>query len=50
MADNPAERASAIVQAATHFDQPKLLADVSAGLGRAMHGQTKTTERVTLGN
>jgi len=35
---NPAKRARAIVQAVTHFNDPKLLAEVSEDLGEAMVG------------
>jgi pyridoxal 5'-phosphate synthase pdxS subunit len=35
---NPAERAAAIVKATTFFDDPKIIADVSRGLGEAMVG------------
>jgi pyridoxal 5'-phosphate synthase pdxS subunit len=35
---DPAKRARAIVEATTHFDDAKRLADVSAGLGEAMSG------------
>ncbi len=35
---NPAQRAQAIVQATTHFDNPDILAKVSRGLGEAMVG------------
>ncbi|KAI9652520.1 MAG: Pyridoxal 5'-phosphate synthase subunit snz1 [Alyxoria varia] len=35
---DPRKRAKAIVQATTHFDDPRVLADVSAGLGEAMVG------------
>src|SRR5918995_3270972 len=35
---NPETRAKAIVEATTHFDDPKVLADVSAGLGEPMVG------------
>lgn len=35
---NPAQRAKAIVQAVTHYKDPKVLAEVSAGLGEAMVG------------
>ena len=35
---NPAQRAHAIVQATTHFDDPDVLAKVSRGLGEAMVG------------
>jgi pyridoxal 5'-phosphate synthase pdxS subunit len=37
-AADPARRARAIVEATTHYDDPQRLADVSAGLGEAMHG------------
>ncbi len=36
--DEPAIRAKAIVEATTHFNDPKILADVSAGLGEPMPG------------
>jgi pyridoxal 5'-phosphate synthase pdxS subunit len=35
---NPAQRAKAIVKAVTHYEDPKILADVSKGLGEAMVG------------
>jgi pyridoxal 5'-phosphate synthase pdxS subunit len=35
---DPAPRAKAIVEAVTHFDDPQVIADVSKGLGDAMHG------------
>jgi len=35
---DPATRAKAIVQATTHFKDPKILAEVSRGLGEAMTG------------
>ncbi|GJN24217.1 hypothetical protein PR202_gb11948 [Eleusine coracana subsp. coracana] len=35
---DPARRARAIVQAVTHYTDPKILAEVSAGLGEAMVG------------
>ncbi len=35
---NPAERAKAIVMATTHYNDPKILAEVSKGLGEAMRG------------
>ncbi len=35
---NPAQRAQAIVQATTHYDNPDILAKVSRGLGEAMVG------------
>lgn len=36
--EDPPERAKAIVQATTHYDDPKLLAEVSKGIGKAMRG------------
>jgi pyridoxal 5'-phosphate synthase pdxS subunit len=36
--DDPARRAEAIVQATTHYDDPKILAEVSKGLGAPMRG------------
>jgi pyridoxal 5'-phosphate synthase pdxS subunit len=36
--EDPARMASAIVQATTHFDDPKIIADVSKGLGAPMRG------------
>ena len=35
---NPAQRADAIVQATTHFDNPDIIANVSRDLGEAMAG------------
>ena len=35
---NPAQRAYAIVQAVTHYNDPKILAEISANLGEAMVG------------
>ena len=35
---DPEKRAGAIVQATTHYSDPKIVADVSAGLGEAMTG------------
>jgi pyridoxal 5'-phosphate synthase pdxS subunit len=35
---DPERRAEAIVQATTHFDDPKILAEVSKGLGEPMRG------------
>jgi len=35
---NPAKRAQAIVQAVTHYNDPKVLAEVSADLGEPMVG------------
>ena len=37
--DNPAKMASAIVEAATHYQDPAILVKVSTGLGDAMKGQ-----------
>jgi len=34
----PAKRAKAIVEATTHFKEPRIIADVSRGLGEAMPG------------
>jgi pyridoxal 5'-phosphate synthase pdxS subunit len=36
--EDPAPRAKAIVDATTHFDKPEMLAELSKGLGSAMHG------------
>jgi pyridoxal 5'-phosphate synthase pdxS subunit len=36
--EDPARTANAIVQATTHFDDPKIIAEVSKGLGEAMRG------------
>jgi pyridoxal 5'-phosphate synthase pdxS subunit len=36
--ENPAQRAKAIVEATTHYNDAKLIAQVSAGLGEAMEG------------
>ena len=36
--DDPAARAHAIVQAVTHYQDPKIIAEVSRGLGEAMRG------------
>jgi pyridoxal 5'-phosphate synthase pdxS subunit len=36
--EDPARMASAIVQATTHFDNPRIVADVSKGLGAPMRG------------
>jgi len=35
---NPAERAKAIVEAVTHYNNPQILAEVSKNLGEAMVG------------
>jgi pyridoxal 5'-phosphate synthase pdxS subunit len=37
--EDPATTANAIVQATTHFDDPKIIAEVSRGLGAPMRGQ-----------
>ena len=37
-AEDPLKRAKAIVAATTYFDKPEVLAEVSANLGKAMHG------------
>jgi pyridoxal 5'-phosphate synthase pdxS subunit len=37
---DPVARAKAIVKAVTHFNDPKILAEVSEGLGEAMVGIT----------
>ena len=51
-AGEPARRAKAIVQATTHFNDPKLVAEVSRGLGEAMRGlsldQLAPTERLAV--
>jgi pyridoxal 5'-phosphate synthase pdxS subunit len=36
--EDPAKRAHAIVQAVTHYNDPKIIADVSRGLGEPMRG------------
>jgi len=36
---NPARRAAAIVKATTHYNDPKILAEVSRNLGEAMVGR-----------
>ena len=36
--ENPDRVARAIVKATTHWDNPEILAEVSAGLGEPMHG------------
>jgi pyridoxal 5'-phosphate synthase pdxS subunit len=38
--ENPARYAEAIVKAATHYDNPEILAEVSSGLGAPMLGQS----------
>jgi pyridoxal 5'-phosphate synthase pdxS subunit len=37
---DPAKRAAAIVKATTHYNEPKLLAEISRNLGEAMVGRT----------
>jgi pyridoxal 5'-phosphate synthase pdxS subunit len=37
--EDPASRATAIVRATTHYDDPKVLAEVSRGIGQAMAGK-----------
>ena len=48
--DNPAARAKAIVEATTHYQDFKLLAETSKGIGNAMRGihvgTMKETERI----
>ena len=46
---NPAQRAKAIVEATTHFNNPDVLAKVSRGLGEAMVGINVTPDQVILG-
>ena len=41
--DDPARRAKAIVEATTHYNDPKLIAEVSRGLGAAMRGLSLET-------
>jgi pyridoxal 5'-phosphate synthase pdxS subunit len=41
--DDPARMANAIVQATTHFDDPRIIAEVSRGLGAPMRGQSVTS-------
>ena len=36
--DNPEERAKAIAEAVAHFDDPKVIMEVSKGIGEAMPG------------
>src|SRR5688572_30312400 len=38
LSENPARRAKAVVQATTHWEDPKRLAEISRGLGSAMAG------------
>jgi pyridoxal 5'-phosphate synthase pdxS subunit len=37
--EDPASRARSIVRATTHYTDPKVLAEVSRGIGKAMAGQ-----------
>ena len=50
--EDPARMANAIVQATTHFDDPKILAEVSKGLGAPMRGlaleQIPDSERLAV--
>jgi pyridoxal 5'-phosphate synthase pdxS subunit len=41
--EHPATTANAIVQATTHFDDPRIIAEVSRGLGAPMRGQSVTS-------
>lgn len=45
--NNPEKRAKAIVQAVTHYKDPKVLAEVSTDLGPAMVGRTVESLAVT---
>jgi len=45
---NPAKMASAIVQATTHFKDPKIIAQVSEGLGDAMPGLEIDSRKITM--
>ena len=40
---NPSERAKAIVEATTHYDEPNIVAEVSKGLGDPMRGIDATS-------
>src|SRR5512147_466812 len=50
--EDPARMANAIVQATTHYDDPKILAEVSKGLGAPMRGialeQLAETDRLAV--
>ncbi|KAK3605557.1 hypothetical protein CHS0354_005858 [Potamilus streckersoni] len=50
--DNPPKRALAMAQAVTHYKDPKILADLSSGLGEAMFGipHNKTNENELIIN
>ncbi len=41
--EDPATTANAIVQATTHYDDPKIIAEVSRGLGEPMRGMNAAT-------
>jgi pyridoxal 5'-phosphate synthase pdxS subunit len=41
--EDPATTAAAIVQATTHFDDPRIIAEVSRGLGAPMRGMSVTS-------
>jgi len=45
---NPAKRAAAIVKAVANYDNPKILAEVSAGLGEAMVGINEQEIKVLM--
>lgn len=45
---NPAQRARAIVQAVTNYNDPRLVAEVSAGLGEAMVGINEQEIRLLM--
>ncbi len=45
---DPARFARAIVEATTHYDDPKIVAKVSAGLGEAMRGQDAASVETRL--
>ena len=45
---NPAHRAKAIVEAVTHYNDPKILAEVSKGLGEPWWGSESLNCRRTL--
>lgn len=46
---NPAQRAKAIVESVTHFNNPEVLLNVSRGLGEAMVGIAVTPDNLILG-
>jgi len=45
---DPARRASAIVEATAHYEDPAIIAKVSSGLGDAMAGQEISSLEVKL--